>query len=112
MDSSASTPIPQQALHRIRMSQLPLKSTETSVIGGLHLTEQPVKSVSLQDTEDSVSKQGVILHVRYTIVREFLRLLRDRLGSFELFPLISCPRIPEVHPKTGPCTDGIWCSYA
>lgn len=79
MDSSPSTPIPQQALHRIRMSQLPLKSTETSVIGGLHLTEQqPAKSVSLQDTDDSVSKQEVILHVRYTIVREFLRLLRER----------------------------------
>lgn len=72
----APTHPPHKALHRIRMSQLPLKSTEKSVIGELHLTDQPADSVSIQDTEDDVSlapeKQGLVPHVRYTIVRESL----------------------------------------
>lgn len=75
--SPPSSPVPHQALHRIRMSQLPLKSTETSIIGELHLTEQPTAEFdSVREAEDSVSlsekkrDQGLVLHVRYTIVRE------------------------------------------
>lgn len=75
--SPPSSPVPHQALHRIRMSQLPLKSAETSIIGELHLTEEPAaESVSVEETEDTASpvekkeNQGLVLHARYTIVRK------------------------------------------
>jgi hypothetical protein len=69
------SPPPQSALHRIRMSQLPLKSTEKSVIGELHLTEQSAEyaldQVAKDDDTSVPEKQALAQHVRYTIVCQF-----------------------------------------